>query len=411
MSATRKRDLRSGAPLWADAPGLGVPARALTAAVSVDVVVVGAGISGALAAFELSRDHAVVVLDRRPPLTGSTLASTALLQWEIDQPLTELATRLGPARAGRAWKRSFRAVRDLRDLVRSERIRCGWGDRDTLYLAGDQFGFRALSAEAEARADLGLPSRFLTAAQLRDRFGVDRTGAILSDGSASADPARLAAALLRRAAKRGARIHSPVEVLDVLPDPDGVTLTTDLGLAVRARHVVLCCGYEFPKGVPTGDAGVVSTWAIASRPGADCPPWLRKTLVWEASDPYLYLRCGPGGRIIAGGEDEDSATAHQDPEKLKRKCAAVARKVGDLIPGLEVEVDYAWSGAFGTSPTGLPVIGAVPGLDGVQAVMGFGGNGITFSMIASQIVSAAIRGRPDPDADLFSQKSQIRSTA
>lgn len=33
--------------------------------------------------------------------------------------------------------------------------------------------------------------------------------------------------------------------------------------------------------------------------------------------------------------------------------------------------------------------------------MGVGGNGITYSVIASQIVAGAIRGRPDPDADLY----------
>lgn len=52
-------------------------------------------------AYELSTDHSVAVLDRRPPLMGSTLASTALLQWEIDLPLTALTKRTGPTKARR----------------------------------------------------------------------------------------------------------------------------------------------------------------------------------------------------------------------------------------------------------------------------------------------------------------------
>ena len=40
-------------------------------------------------------------------------------------------------------------------------------------------------------------------------------------------------------------------------------------------------------------------------------------------------------------------------------------------------------------------------MDHVHAVMGFGGNGITYSVIASQVVGRAIRGRRDPDADLY----------
>jgi glycine/D-amino acid oxidase-like deaminating enzyme len=399
--ATIKRDLRTGRSLWADSPGLGVPTQTLKDAISVDVAIVGAGISGAFMARELARDHSVAVLDRRPPLRGSTIASTALLQWEIDLPLTALSDRIGVARAKRAYLRSHKAVGDLKRIVDEERIVCGLHDKDTLYLAGDVYGHRALAAEAEARAAIGLDSRHVEPAELRDAFGIDRTGAILSGGSASGDPARLAAGLLRRAAADGAKIYSPVEVVEAVSDPDGVTLLTDIHHPVRAGAVIFCCGYEFPKGVATPGAEVISTWALATKPRTPCPRWLRDTLVWEASDPYLYLRMSRDGRLIVGGEDEPSPTAHADKAKLKRKCATIARKLKQLMPEVAFEIDYSWAGAFGESATGLPSVGPVPDIDHCWAVMGFGGNGITYSVIASQIVSSALRGKPDPDEDLY----------
>jgi len=399
--ATIKKNLRTGRSLWADSPGLGVPARPLEAAISVDVAIVGVGISGAFMAHELSRDHTVAVLDRRPPLTGSTVASTALLQWEIDLPLTALAEKIGPAKAKRAYLRSRSAVDALKRIVADERIVCGLKDKATLYLAGDEYGHRAMEAEAAARAAIGLESDYVGAAGLRERFGIARTGAIVSQGSASADPARLAAGLLRRAQAAGARVWSRVEVLEAASDPDGVTLLTDAGHAVRARAVVFCCGYEFRKGVPTPGSKVISTWALASKPRQHCPAWLRETLVWEASDPYLYFRMGGDGRLIVGGEDEADPDAHADPAKLKRKCETIVRKLHTLLPGIAFEVDYSWAGAFGESATGLPSIAPVPDLDHAWAVMGFGGNGITYSVIASQVVSTALRGGSDPDADLY----------
>lgn len=399
--ATIKRDLRTGASLWADSRGLGVPVRPLTAAISVDVAIVGAGISGAFMAHELSRERSVAVLDRRPPLTGSTMASTALLQWEIDLPLTALTGRIGAAKATRAYLRSRSAVDALKRIVAEERIVCGLRDKSSLYLAGDEYGSRALEAEAEARAAIGLDSDYIGAAALRQRFGIERTGAVISTGSASGDPARLAAGLLRRAEARGAGVYSTVEVLQAASDPDGVTLLTDAGHAVRAKAVVFCCGYEFPRGVPTGGARVISTWAMASKPRQRCPAWLRDMLVWEASDPYLYFRMGADGRLIVGGEDEASPVAHEDKAKLKRKCGTIAAKLKRLLPEVEFEIDYAWAGAFGESATGLPSIGPVPDMDHCWAVMGFGGNGITYSVIASQIVAAEVRGGSDPDADLY----------
>ena len=399
--ATIKRDLRTGRSLWADSPGLGVPVRPLKTAISVDVAIIGAGISGAFMAHELSRDHTVAVLDRRPPLTGSTIASTALLQWEIDLPLTVLAEKIGMAKAKRAYLRSRSAVDALKRIVADERIVCGLKDKSSLYLAGDDYGHRALEAEATARAAIGLESRYVGPDGLRAQFGIDRTGAIVSQGSASGDPARLAAGLLRRAQAAGARVYSPVEVVEAASDPDGVTLLTDAGHAVRARTVVFCCGYEFPKGVPTPGAKVISTWALASKPRQRCPVWLKDTLVWEASDPYLYFRMGGDGRLIVGGEDEASPDAHADRAKLKRKCATIAAKLTALLPEVAFEVDYSWAGAFGESATGLPSIAPVPDMDHAWAVMGFGGNGITYSVIASQVVSAAIRGGTDADADLY----------
>ena len=65
------------------------------------------------------------------------------------------------------------------------------------------------------------------------------------------------------------------------------------------------------------------------------------------------------------------------------------------------EPEFAWTGSFGTTTTGLPIIGPVPHKPRVFAVMGYGGNGITFSRIAAELVTSAISGRDDCDADLF----------
>ncbi len=71
------------------------------------------------------------------------------------------------------------------------------------------------------------------------------------------------------------------------------------------------------------------------------------------------------------------------------------------MPELEFKADYAWSGAFGESTTSMPLIGQIPGMPRGYAVMGFGGNGITYSVLASQVIAAFIRGRPDADRDLY----------
>ena len=100
-------------------------------------------------------------------------------------------------------------------------------------------------------------------------------------------------------------------------------------------------------------------------------------------------------------EDEDTADPEIRNALLPEKVAAIEDKLKKLLPRLDPTPLYAWSGTFGTSETGLPAIGAVPGYRNCYAAMGFGGNGITFSAIAAQMFQRRLSGIADPDEDLF----------
>jgi glycine/D-amino acid oxidase-like deaminating enzyme len=169
---------------------------------------------------------------------------------------------------------------------------------------------------------------------------------------------------------------------------------------VRARHLVLATGYELSKLLRPRGYRVISTWAMATAP-QPAALWPSRALVWEAADPYLYVRTTPEGRVIAGGEDEDFEDAARRDALTPRKAALISRRLGALMPGLDAEPEFAWTGCFGESATGLPAIGPIPGAPRCHAVMGFGGNGITFSAIAAEMLQRSIAGLPDPDTDLF----------
>lgn len=398
-SATVEEKLRSGTSVWEGSAN--ALSRPLKDSIRADVVIVGAGISGAFMAHALAeRFEKVIVVDRRALAQGSTMASTALLQFEIDTPLTELSEKIGPSRAARAWRRSWRATQALVKLADGEGIRCGLRRADSLYLAGDSTGSRGLEKEMRARSRIGLPGEYLDAKRLREIFGIDRTGAIFSSGAASANPVALAQGLLRRAIQNGVSLYSPVEVTNIVATPHGVMLDTGRHF-IEARHAVFCTGYELLKGLPGKGTKITSSWAIASRPRAKLPRWLANTLVWEASDPYLYMRTTPDGRLVVGGEDEDIDLPSYRARSMAHKTARLMAKARKLIPDLDFALARQWTGAFGESEDGLPIIDHVPDMPNCIAVLGFGGNGTIYSKIASEIVPTLLRGRPDKDADIF----------
>ncbi len=359
------------------------------------------GVSGAMLAEALTgAGLGVVMLDRRGPILGSTMATTALVQFEIDQPLTRLKRKIGTAKAERAWRRSRLAMVNLAGRVEELGIRCDAVAKPSLYLAGDMLDGAALRSEAEARRLVGIHSAVLPAAEIAERFGIAARAALLSHGNLALDPRKLTAGLLDLAAARGARLYAPTEAVAFEEDGGRVHVATSDGPTASARFLVLATGYELLDGVPTAGHSVLSTYALATgrQPRLD---GRRLPLVWEASDPYLYFRGTADGRLICGGEDETFADEERRDALLGRKIAAISRKLARRLPAADTAPDYAWAGSFGASDTGLPSIGRLPRRRRSFAVMGYGGNGITYSQIASELVLAAIQGGDDIDADLY----------
>jgi glycine/D-amino acid oxidase-like deaminating enzyme len=130
-------------------------------------------------------------------------------------------------------------------------------------------------------------------------------------------------------------------------------------------------------------------------------------MIWEASDPYLYLRTTTDGRIICGGEDEDFVDEEKRDRLLARKTQTLQNKLGKLMPGISTKIDFAWAGSFGQTDTGLPLIGEIPKMPNCFAALGYGGNGITYSRIAADVITGAVTGNPDCDADLRLQTETL----
>lgn len=402
MSATHELDLRSGKSVWQSERCPAIPTKPLTRDVTTDVVIVGAGISGAMIAESLSdAGLKVMVVDRRGPLQGSTPVSTALLQYEIDTPLSKLADEIGRDKAERIWRRSHLALNALRERTRHLGIRCDQVNRDSLYLSGDVLDRDGLIKERDARLRAGFETTFLTQGDVERRYGIRGRTALLGYDNFTVDPRKLAAGFMNSAITRGADVRAPVTVSQVNPGRDKVVVETAAGPSITCRHLVYATGYELPKGVPTMGNTIVSSWAIATRPQPRAI-WPEEVLIWEASDPYLYMRTTADHRIICGGEDEEFEDEERRNAKLPEKKKVLERKLKRLFPQVDPAAVFAWSGSFGSSPSGTPTIGRIPRMANCYAAMGYGGNGITFSMMAAQVMRGLITGTGDADTDLVS---------
>lgn len=396
---TEHADLRGGGSPWF-AGQQHVPRRPLTEDIACDALIVGGGITGALMAEQLTRQGLdVVIVDRELPGRGSTAASTSMLLWEIDRSLHELTSLFGYERAVRAYRTSYEAVGGLKALVRTLDLRCDMRTKESLYLAASESA-KELIEEHALRASAGLPGTFLDHKALLSEYDIARSGAIVSPGSADSDPLQLALGLLNIATSRGARLfEAETRAFDSAGHSVGVQLTDDR--TIEARHVVLATGYVMPDIVQTTVQKPSSSWAIATKPQPD-RLWRDGILIWEDSKDYLYARTTASGRIIIGGEDSDKIIDPDERDALiPAKARALTDKLAVLWPRAELAIDYRWAGTFDTTRDGLPLIGPVPGHPHLYAAYGYGGNGITFSYLAAQLIGGLIAGKRSPLLDDF----------
>src|SRR5688572_22297364 len=88
--------LRSKETYWLLKNGLIASYPSLQKNISCEVLIIGGGITGSLMAYQLSQEgYKTVLIDKRDIAMGSTCATTAMLQYEIDEPMYSLIAKVG----------------------------------------------------------------------------------------------------------------------------------------------------------------------------------------------------------------------------------------------------------------------------------------------------------------------------
>ncbi len=397
-------DLKSGYPFWAVSNGLMQAFPRLEADHRCDVAVLGGGITGALIADELARHgFDVAVLEQRDIGWGSTAASTALLQYEIDTHLVDLAERHGEADAALAYRACADAIDRLQETASAWRD-VGFARNRSLYYASRRRDVPALEKEHAARLRHGLDVELLSKERVREDYGFDAPAALLSTQAARVDPYRLTHRLLQRLRRQGASVFDRTRVNEIATTTRGATLRTEDGCTVRASHLVIAAGYASQHWLKDRVARNRSSYAMISDPLPESAlGFLSDTLLWETARPYLYARGTSDRRLLLGGEDDRVDIPAKRDARVEKKARILLKRLHDLFPGLAITPAFSWAGTFAETEDGLPFFGAHPQWGPrVHFAMAYGGNGITYSMLGAGLLRARIERRPHPLWPLFS---------
>ncbi|RYU96191.1 NAD(P)/FAD-dependent oxidoreductase [Emticicia agri] len=395
-------DLRTESPFWLMRSGIVRSYPSIKQSYSTDVAIMGGGITGALIAYHLTEAGIpAIVLDKRKIGMGSTCASTSLLQYEIDTPLGELTKYVGSKNANQSYLMCVEAIQQIHKIVKSLKKDVGFSLKKSFYYASTKKDVKEIKTEYQLRKNIGIELELLSEEDIKGLFPFSAPAALLSETGAQVDAYSFTHELLNHAMDNGLCVFDKTEVVKINQHKSGVELHTNFGDTVKAKKLIIACGYESQEYLSQKVVDFNSSFAIVSEPLETKNLWYQNCLIWETARPYLYIRTTDDNRILIGGKDEPFYNPDKRDKLTGKKALQLEKAFEKKFPDLDFRTDFRWAGTFAETKDGLPYIGKVDEHPDTYFALGFGGNGIVFSQIAAEIIRDALVGKKNAGEAIF----------
>jgi glycine/D-amino acid oxidase-like deaminating enzyme len=365
-------------PYWLDERGPAFPP--VEPAETVDVGIVGAGITGCACALALAEAGLRVrLVDGRRVAEGASGRNGGFALRGTASPYDEVVAAHGREQALVLWQWTEAELRALEALAGPSFKPVG-----SLRLAADAEEREDLRDEIEALWADGLGAAWVDepGGPLAGRF----TAAIHHPTDAALQPARIVRGLAERAAAAGAEIVEGRRVED--------------RAQLRAERVVVAT-----DGYPSGLLGQIEGLIVPTRGQVIATEPLAERLFevpHYGRHGFDYWHQAEDGRLVAGGfRDISLDTEFTDEEVVTDHVQQALSSFVDGLVGRELRVDYRWAGIFGLVLDFVPVVGPVPGLADTWVAGGYSGHGNVLGFACGRLVARALLDDRDPLLDLF----------
>lgn len=374
----------------------------LTKDIDTDVCIIGGGITGAITSYYFSRENInCVLLEKRRIAHLSTSITTSLLQYELDDNLSDLKEYTNLEDVIRSYNLGLIALDEIDKFIKEYGNNCNYKKRDTLLYTAKKDEINAMKIEYDYRKNNNFDVEYIN--EENNKFSFDLKAGILSkNGGAEIDPYKFTHEMLKVSQNNGLRVYENTEVIDLKYHKEYIEVITEFGNIVKAKKVIVATGYNTKLFTDRNFATKTTTFNIATKPIKNFNGWYEKVLIRDNSDPYNYLRTIFDNRIIIGGEDVDFIPDIFDENLANKKYDILENRLKSMFSNIkDIEIDYKYCGTFASTLDNLGFIGEDTKHNNLWYNLGYGANGILFAILGGMMLSKLYHGERDKDMKLF----------
>ena len=358
-----------------------------------DAIIIGGGVVGASALFQLTRlgCRNALLLERGDLAGGMTARSSGIVRTHYGVPIN--------VRVARASLAMFEGFRELLDDPEADSglVRSGY-----MIVAPPGPSSDALRGNIAMQRALGIDTHLLDRSEALARhpwLHLDDIDAIGFEAEAGfADPYLVATGFARAAKRGGALIRTNAAVTGLIRGGDRV-----IGVETAAGPIhagVVLSAVNVWSRVAAAWAGIEAPLQVTAHHvftlAADAPYTPDLPVLKDLASPAkLYMRASSGHLMVGGGgegdrtEDPDSPDVEADGDALVEEASQAAARLPAFAEGRFVR---SWSGLYDATPDWNPVLGPVPGIEGMQVAFGFSGHGFKLSPMIGRMLAQSLLG-------------------
>jgi glycine/D-amino acid oxidase-like deaminating enzyme/nitrite reductase/ring-hydroxylating ferredoxin subunit len=381
----------TSSPLWENQKASSCPS--LTANLTADVCIIGAGITGLTTAYRLiTQGKNVVILDKAQPGAGETGNTTAHLSNALDDYYFQIEKFHGSQYAMLAAQSHSAAIDYIEKIVAENDIKCDFTRLDGYLFSTEK---KILEKELKAAQRAGLSTVSLVDSSTQG--GPFKSPALLFPKQGQFHPIKYLNSLSAIINEKGGKLFGLTHVTELKQQEGKIKVITANGFSVTADYVVTATNAPF-QGTLSLHAKLIPnrTYAISFLVEKGCIP---QALYWDTSEPYHYVRLQPyddkSDMLVIGGEDHRvGVTPQNDPYTQLENWSR------SYFPSLPPPA-YRWSGQVLEPVDYLAYIGRHPRFKQVYLATGDSGHGMTHGTIAGLLISDLIQGHSNPWSVLY----------